>query len=186
MRRSIAVVASCVLVVVASATAQTETPEQVAQQYMDAVRSTDWGRAAGLMHPVALQQLRDLLDPLLTLGGAEADGVRQQVFGFTSREAAVAASDSAIFASLLTFTMSQQAGLADAMRSTQFRVLGTVTEGRDTVHVLGRISMTVQGLAVAQMEVVSVMRFGQTWRGLLKGDFAAMASALRAAVQRGR
>jgi hypothetical protein len=163
--------------------AQTPTPAQVAGDIMAAVRATDWGRMATLMDTGALRQLHALLEPILTLDDPEVAGMRQTMFGFATLEAARAATDSAVFVGLMRFTTSQQAGLADAMRSAQFAVLGTVPEGRDTMHVVGRISLTVESIAVTNMEVISLVRAGATWRGLLKGDVTAMASALRRAVE---
>lgn len=163
--------------------AQAETPEQVAQQFMASANALDWGRTATLMHPIALQQLRELLAPALSFQGAEGDQVRQQLFEFGSREAAMAASDSAIFVSLMRFTTRQQPELESILQTSRYQYLGAVPEGRDTVHVLGRVSMTVKGAAINQMEVMSMMRAGPTWRALLKGDFAQLAGAIRSAME---
>jgi hypothetical protein len=79
---------------------------------------------------------------------------------------------------MMTVEASQRPTLTDALRSASFQLLGPVSEGRDTVHVLGRISMLLDGLAVPQMEVTSLMRVGSTWRVLLKGEVVLMASVL--------
>jgi hypothetical protein len=167
-----------------AAVAQSETPEAVAQRYVSAMRETDWGKAATLMHPSALQQLRSLFDPILLMDSPEADGVRREIFGFPTKQAAIAASDSALFVNLMSFTIGRQEGMESAMRTTQFSHIGTVTEGRDTVHVLGRMSMRVMDLPVSQLEVISLMRYGNSWRGVLKGDLVTMAAGLRKALER--
>lgn len=173
----------CVCAGVPELRAQSDSPQQVAEHMLTAMRASDWGKAASLMHPDALRQLRALFDPILTLEGQEGDGIRGQMFGFPSRQAAVSASDSSVFASLMTF-MSQQAGLADALQASRFQYLGTVGEGTDTVHVVGRIHMSIDSIPISQMEVISLARFGSTWRGMLKGDLVAMANAMRAAIAR--
>src|SRR5688572_3442003 len=81
--------------------AQAESPQKVADQMMAAVRTGDWPRASSLMHPAALKQLRDLLQPILAFAGPEADGIRQQLFGFASMAEAKAASDSTVFVQLM-------------------------------------------------------------------------------------
>jgi hypothetical protein len=155
-------------------------------QLMAATKANDWGRVAGLTHPAALHQLRVLLDPILTSDRTGLDTARQMLFGLASREAALAASDSAIMVGLMRFGMSQQPNAAVLLKSSSYQLLGTVREGPDTVHVVGRISMTVQGSAVTQIEVTSLARLNDTWRALLKGDWTAMASRLRQALQTAR
>lgn len=181
--RRIALALIVAAVCAAPCQAQTETPEQVASQIMEAARATDWGRTAALMHPSALHQLREIINPILLMDNAETRQAVQDMFGLANREAAVAASDSAIFTGLLRFAMAQQQGLSDIMRSAQYQILGTVAEGRDTVHVVGRLAMSVRGMNITQMEVISLMRSGTTWRGILKGDYTAMATAMRAALK---
>ena len=150
---------------------------------MAAVRTGDWPRASSLMHPAALKQLRDLLQPILAFAGPEADGIRQQLFGFASMAEAKAASDSTVFVQLMNAVMSQQQGMAEAMATAQFSPIGVIEEGKDTVHVVGRTSATVMKLPFSQVEVISLQRYGATWRGILKGDVVAMATGIRAALE---
>ncbi len=176
--------AVCVPTLTAVASAQQDSPEAVVQEIMAATRANDWARVTQLMHPAALRQMRTLLDPILTTEGASLDTARQMLFGFPTRAAAAAATDSAVMAGLLRFGMSQQRGAADALRTATYEPLGTVREGADTVHVLGRVFMTVRGSQVSQIEVTSLARSGQSWRALLKGDWTQMASRLRDALLR--
>jgi len=183
MTRSVVWAGLCLIVFQSSALAQGDTPESVVAQLMAASRANDWGRVAGLTHPAALHQLRLLMDPILMGERPALDTARQMLFGLPSREAAAAASDSAIMVGLMHFGVSQQPNAADALRSSSYRLLGTVQEGSDTVHVVGRIAMNFRGSAVTQIEVTSLTRFGGTWRCLLRGDWTAMASRLRQALQ---
>ena len=173
-----------ILALATSARAQDETPEAVVQQIMAATRAGDWGRMTQLMHPAALHQMLTLLDPILTTDGAELDTARHMIFGFPTRSAATAATDSAVMVGLLRFSMSQQPGVAEVLRSATYQPLGDVREGKDTVHVVGRVFMTVNGSAISQLEVTSLARSGTTWRALLKGDWTQMASRLRQALLR--
>jgi hypothetical protein len=183
MIRSVVLAVLCLLLIRSSALAQGDTPESVVGQLMAATKVNDWGRVAGLTHPAALHQLRVLLDPILTGQRPSLDSARQMLFGLPSREAAAAASDSAIMVGLIRFGMSQQPNAADLLRSSSYQLLGTVREGPDTVHVVGRISMTLRGGTVTHIEVTSLARLGSTWRCLLKGDWTALASRLRQALE---
>jgi hypothetical protein len=182
MIQSLRSAAICVVLFAQFASAQVEAPETVVGQLMAATRENDWRRVVGLMHPAALHQVRILLDPILTTAGAALDTARQLMFGFDSRAAATAASDSSVVVALIKFGMSQRPKMADALRSSSYRLLGLVHEGPDTVHVVGRVSMTVAGTSGNQIEVTSLMRAGSTWRALMKGDWTEMASRLRAAL----
>ena len=184
--RSVVSAALSLLLIRSPALAQGETPELVVGQLMAASKANDWGRVAGLTHPKALHELRTLLDPILTGEMPVLDTARQMLFGLPSREAAAAASDSAIMVGLIHFGMAQQPGAADLMRSSSYQLLGTVREGPDTVHVVGRMTMTVRGGTVTQIEVTSLARLDGTWRALLKGDWTALASRLRQALQKSR
>jgi hypothetical protein len=46
------------------------------------------------------------------------------------------------------------------------------------------MEITLEGTPVTTMDVFSLARSPAGWRGLLKGDMAAFAAAIRAAVQR--
>jgi hypothetical protein len=185
MIRSLLKAAICVPLFAQLASAQAETPEAVVEQLMAATKANDWARVVALTHPSALHQVRILLDPILTTDGAALDTARQLMFGFASRTAAAAASDSAVMLGVIRFAMSQQPKAADALRSSSYRLLGLVHEGPDTVHVVTRISMSFGGSSGNQIEVTSLIRSGPTWRALLKGDWTQMATRLRAAILQG-
>lgn len=163
----------------AAAQAPAETPEQVAQQYLQATRDTDWARVAGLLHPDALAQLHGFFAPILQCQTPEAAEARRQIFGITSSVQAARTSDSALAVSLFRGAAGGQRGMASVLRTARLQVLGDVPEGRDTVHVVSRLSLTYDSLQVTEMEVVSLARSGPTWRVLLKSDFTALAVALR-------
>jgi hypothetical protein len=41
--------------------------------------------------------------------------------------------------------------------------------------------MTVNGVTISQMDVFSLIRYESSWRGILKGDFSALAAMIRQA-----
>jgi hypothetical protein len=166
----------------ASSQASTESPQQVATRFVEAMRSGDWNGMATLMHPGALRQMRDILGVLLD--APNADDVRQQLLGVTTIVEARALSDTALFAALMRATMQRDASLADVLKSSQVEFLGQVDEGSDTTHVVYRMAMTIEGTPITRMDVMSLARSPHGWRGLLKGDISALGAALRAAVQK--
>src|SRR5882762_7660604 len=186
MRVSVAVLSLVVLAARApqaqqTAPAQTaETPEQVTERFVAAMRAADLQGMASLMHQNALKEMRNLLAGVFE--APNAGPIRQQLLGVTTLEQSRALSDTAVFASLMRMTM-QDADVAELLKSAKVQVLGHVNEGADTVHVVYRMVMTINGIPITKMDVMSLARSPVGWRGLLKGDFSALAAGIRAAMQ---
>jgi hypothetical protein len=143
---------------------------------MAATRAGAWDSVASLMHPDALRSLRGLLTPVLQHPGG--DEIRRQLFDVRSIAEADGLSDAAIFSRLTRASMGEPT-LAEAMRNASIDILGIVAEGADTAHVVFRLAMTVDDIPVSRMDVMTLGRYQDTWRGLLKGDVSALAAALR-------
>lgn len=157
-----------------------ETPEQVTDRFISAMRAADWNGMAALMHQNALKELRQFLAALLE--APDAGQMRQQLLGVTTVQQAQALSDTAVFAALMRMT-TQDADVAELLKSAKVQVLGHVNEGPDTVHVVYRMAMTINGIPITKMDVMSLARSPVGWRGLLKGDVSALAAGIRAAMQ---
>jgi hypothetical protein len=166
-----------------TAQAAPETPPQVTDRFVTALRTADYPAMTALMHPMALHQLRDLFGPILEL--PQAGEYRDRLLGVATVAEVRALSDTAFFTAFLRATSERDADLLDALAGATVHIIGWVPEGPDTAHVVYRMGMTVRGAAVSQMDVMSLGRLGNAWRGLLKGDFSAMAAALRDAVGAG-
>jgi hypothetical protein len=160
--------------------AQSETPEVVAQLYVSAMRQGDWQGMSRLMHPEALRQLRILLGPMLE--APEAEELREAVLGLRTAADARALGDTALFAGFLKAVAGQSPELERVLKGARTEIIGKVSEGADTVHVLMRVTLTVEGIQVSQMDIWTACRYGNTWRGMLKGDMAALAAALKKTV----
>jgi hypothetical protein len=161
-----------------------ETPEQVTARIVSAMRTQDWTAVAALMHPAALAELRSLFDILLVSEDEGAAGARAQLFGVETVAEARALSDTLVFSRLMEALMSQQE-LGAVLASAEVTMLGHVPEGADTVHVVYRMSMSVSDISISMMDVASMVRYGSTWRGLLKGDMRALAAGVRQAMLEG-
>jgi len=161
--------------------ADTESAQQVTMRFVDAMRANDWKTVSALMHPAALRQMREFFSVLLE--APNADPIRRELLGVSSAAEAKALSDTAMFESLLRLS-AKSPEMADAFRSAEVQILGQINEGPDTAHVVYRMQFTLEGTPVSTMDVFSLARSPAGWRGLLKGDMAAFAAAIRAAVQR--
>lgn len=161
--------------------ADTESAQQVTMRFIDAMRANHWKALAALMHPAALRQMREFLSVLLE--APNADPIRRELLGVSSAAEAKALSDTAMFEALLRVS-AKSPELGDAFRSAKVQILGQVNEGPDTAHVIYRMQLTLEGTPVSTMDVISLARSPAGWRGLLKGDMAAFAAAIRAAIQR--
>lgn len=179
MRTSIAVLLLAALAAAPSHAQIAETPEQVTERFVAAMRTGDWQGMASLMHRNALSEMRQLLAAVFE--APKADVIRQQLLGVSTVAEAQALSDTAVFASLMRMT-TQQAGLAEVLASAKVQVLGHVSEGKDTMHVVYRLAMTIDGISISKMDVMSLARSPVGWRGLLKGEVSALAAGLRAAM----
>src|SRR6267378_693986 len=157
-----------------------ETPEQVTERFIAAMRAADWQGMAALRHQNALKQMHELLAGVFE--SPNAGPIRQQLLGVTTVQQAQAMSDTAVFAALMRMT-TQDAGVAELLKSAKVQVLGHVNEAPDTVHVVYRMVMTINGIPITKMDVMSLARSPVGWRGLLKGDFSALAAGIRAAMQ---
>lgn len=156
------------------------TPESAAAAYGAAIKANDWPAAARLMHPTALKQLRDLFGPLVA--APNGGPVTAQLLGAHSAAEFATTPDTVIFASFLRSVMGRDQGLSDALRSSTYTPLGHVLGGGDTVYVVSRMTMSVEGIEISQFEVMPFLLLDGQWRGLLKADFTNMAAMLRKAL----
>jgi hypothetical protein len=163
---------------VAQRPAPAATAEEVTQLYIAALGRGAWDELAGMMHPEALAEFRLLFAPVMN--GERGREIGPQVFGVADSAAYVAASDSALFAHFLRASIGADPALASVMRTAKVLVLGHISEGPDVHHVVSRLTMTAEGLEFSRMDVMSLRRFGGTWRGLLTGDIRLLAQSLQA------
>ncbi len=156
--------------------APVELPESVATRYGAALRAGDWDGLARLMHPAATAQFRSLFTPLVA---ADKSGQAvQALFGLSSPAELAKLSDTEMFARFLRNVMAQQ-GLREMMSGSTMQVLGHVSEGPDIAHVVYRIHMSVDSVAIDKTDVLSLRRSGATWGVLLSADLEGMAAALK-------
>ena len=159
---------------VVPAAAQVDTPENLAQAIVDTMAQGDWRAMAGLMHPDALAQLSAIFRPVLDSPDAE-DFLAEY---FEPSTEGTELTDADIFAGMMRFSLAQDPELGAVLRTATVDVIGSVPEGVDTVHVVYRMDMTVEGMHLSQMDVLSARAYQGGWLGLLQGDISAIAQAI--------
>lgn len=168
-------------VVPAPVLAQQGVPEDVAMEYLALMRQRDWSGVTRLTHPDAMAELRSLLDPLFTSTRPEADDFRLQLLGIRTAAEAQALSDTTTFINFLEAMSDRVPAIDDVMRRAVVEPIGHVVRG-DTAYVVYRSTISIEGMPVSTLAVVALLRAGDTWRGLLGGDFSSLATALRQAL----
>jgi len=158
-----------------------QTPEQAAERYFAATKAMDWTATAAMMHPRALQSMKTMFVDLASLDTAGT--VIPPMLGVKADELAALPSER-VYERVLNMITRMQPQAAELMRGASFDVVGHVMEG-DTAHVVYRMKMSVEGAPITQTSVVSFLREGGEWRGLLTGDIQNMISGLRSAMQGG-
>lgn len=159
-----------------------QTPEQAAERYFAATRAMDWNATAAMMHPRALESMKSMFVELATLDSAGT--VIGPMLGVRPGEQLASVPAARVYERLLNTITRMQPQAAQAMAGSSFDIVGHVMEG-DTAHVVYRMKMSVEGAPITQTSVVSFLRDGGEWRGLLTGDVQNMISGLRAALQGG-
>jgi hypothetical protein len=133
------------------------------------------------MHPEALARFRAMFVPLATHEkGAE---LRQEMFGANSVAELNALTDVELFERFLRSLMTLSPEFQAVMGAAETDMLGHVAEGPDLAHVVYRMRLTVEGMAVTKLDVMSLRRAGSEWKALLKGDIEGMAEAIRRQVE---
>ena len=166
-----------IMLLVAAPLSAQATPEAAAAAFGAAVAAGDFPAAARIMHPAALRQMRDLF--ALALTNEKLGEARERIFGFHSTAEASSAPDTVIFAAFLKTLLSRQPDYAAALKTARLTPLGHIQQGPDTALVVTRISLDISGSTITQYEVMSFLRDGQVWRGLLKADFTNLAAMLK-------
>ncbi len=144
----------------------------------DAVRRSDWAAAARLMHPDALLQLRNLFQPFLAMPDMQELG--PELFGTPNTDLA-ATPDTILYARFLGKVMAQLPGMDRALQGATITPLGHVPGGADTVLVVNRMVLTLDGMTISQFDVMPFRLENGRWWALLKSDFTNMAAMLQRA-----
>ena len=174
-----------------------ETPETVVQNYWAAMQASDWAKCAGLIHSQSLGKIRKSSDRFVTTLVAFGEGNLNSHFEVASKEEYAKLDDVVVLERLLK-RMAQQPGYQEILQATRYKLLGTMKESDDLVHVIWRSDVELldahgRRLKVARFEqgnevigvsvevevpepdedrasVISVKKDGDAWRILAEDD----------------
>lgn len=174
------------MAVAASAQTSQETPESAARAYMDASRVSDWAKAASLMHPDALKQLRSLFGPIVSATKTEKD--METMFGVKDQAEFDRLSDADIFAKLFNMITSLSPEMKNILSNSSFHIIGQVPESPEVTHVVYRMHLKIETpnvkepVGITKLEVMSLRRFENTWRAELEADLQGIIQGMAAAM----
>jgi hypothetical protein len=180
---------------VALAQADQSAPEAVAKAYVDATVAADWAKAASLMHPDSLAELRKLIEPIFAnekvFAGEKAAVAAEMFFGVKSRAEFDQLSDAQAFEKLLGGLMGRiggaMPGLDNLLSKASFDIIGQVAEAPDLVHLLYRSKAPLddiqikdapaltKNVTITSLEVMTLKRYENTWRLTLSSELEGMA-----------
>lgn len=164
------------LILVPGAQAQdTSSPEASAASTMEAMAAADWTGMADLMHPEALNELRDLFVPLLKHPNME--DLRVEMFGMTTIAEVDELSGADVYQELIQFSVGLDPNISQALSTATLDVIGHVMEEK-TAHVVYRLNMTVEEMSISQMAVASYKEMDGRWLGMLTADLRGMITGL--------
>lgn len=174
----------CVLVLLCNvgfAAAEDGSPEQVAQAYLAAVKSDGMAGATTLMHPEELERFRASLAPVLAIEPGVGVEIRKSLFGpEITAEGLQRMSAEDFMKGFMGFADQQMKATNTEVVSME--IVGSVPEG-DVMHLVTRNRVTASGMTLTAMEVVSLKRYGKTWRLMLSGKIDGMAEMIKAQIK---
>ena len=159
--------------------ADDQSPEAVAKAAMDSMREGKIAEFAGLMHPDALQALKDMLLPVIDAAARDNDRDLQKLFGDKDYEQIKAMTPREFFITFMRSVLNLRPEVQEILKNSKWEFLGHVKEGDDTVHIVVRYKADYLGASITKLEVLSARRHEGAWRLLLTGDVQNMASALK-------
>jgi hypothetical protein len=165
---------------------QSETPEAVAQQYVEAMRASDWNKGALLMHPNALKTVRGMVEPIVATAKTEKEKDQLKgLFGVSSQAELAQLSDAEVFAKFMGSVTNLIPNMNSMLNSSSMQIIGKVGETADVQHLVYRMSLKIElpgvtneSVPFTKLEVMTLRRFEKSWRLELNGDMEAMMKAM--------
>lgn len=164
------------LLALAPRLAAQDTPEQVVARYFETFRTGDYAANVALMHPEALDEVRETMSGLVALAGSGDEQLRE-MFGVSSAAEFNQLTSAQMFERMLRWQLDQPE-MRELLSTAQTTVLGHVPEGDSVAHVVYRMRMRVGDVNVDQVQVAPVKRADGRWRVLLTGSLAGMMNAV--------
>jgi hypothetical protein len=151
-------------------------PDAAVTAYMADLKKQGMLGVSRHLHPDELSKFKGLLMPWLRKDAAKKSEAIHGLFGPDATLAKIEAMSGAEFMDGFMRIAGEQ------LKGATFddvQILGSVKEN-DIIHVVTRAGVTVNGVQLKALEVVSVRRAGDDWKLLLSGELEGMAAAIAA------
>ncbi len=158
-------------------TCHAQAPEDVVKSYLEFAKQQKWQEAGNLMAPEALKEFREMTFFYQELPHAER--MTRVFFGPDATPDTVAAmSDAEYFATFLKtgLTKTKQLGLTFK----EMKIVGSVAEGEETVHVVVRLHVELGEVEMERMEVCTCLLTKDGWKIGLDKQWKGMALEMKA------
>lgn len=149
------------------AAAAQETPEQVAERYLQTMKAADWAANAAAVHPAELDSIKAAFMDVARSDTSTA-GLRA-VFAVATAAELQALTPVQVYQRFVANTVGQQAEMRQFLSSAVFKVLGHVEEG-DSAYVVYRVTGNAATGAMSQVTVMSLRRFNGGWKTRLTDE----------------
>jgi hypothetical protein len=158
-----------------------ETPEDVAKRAVAALKEDRLDDFAKAMHPEALKSFKAALVSIAEV--ADKGGQGKEILGLfkgvDDLDELKKLDDVPFFVFFYRGITRVQPALKQALAGAESQIIGHVLEGKDTAHVVHRMTVTVDGTKVSKTDVISLKKTDTGWGMLLSGDLENMTTMLK-------
>jgi hypothetical protein len=163
------------------AAAAAQTPEQVAERYLQTFKAGDWAGNAALIHPAELDSAKAAFVDVVTSDTSTA-GLRQ-IFQVSTPAELRALTPQQVYQRFVAGALPDE--MKQFVSTATFSVIGHVEQG-DTAYVVYRVSGAGQGnVPISQVTILALRKDGGQWKARLTEETRQMLAGLRmAAAQR--
>lgn len=148
----------------------------------DDLAKGDFDKYASRYHPEALESFKKMMLPIFELAAQDTSGESgtAQIFGqaFKDLEEVRRMSPEKFFSSVFRVLMGSTPSMKDALAGAKVESLGYVAEA-DLAHVVTRMKVSMMGMSVTKLTVVTMKKQGDDWKMMLSGDIEGMANAMK-------
>jgi hypothetical protein len=153
----------------------TDTPETTADAFLRSVRAIRWGVTGRLLHAETLDRFHTLVSMIAV---ADTTGEARRYLTDTDSSGFAALAGAEVFERAIGAMIDDMPGLMHALYDRDDEVLGHVSEGADSAHVVYRTLARIGG-AVPEVKVMQLARTAEGWRILWSDELGVLDAALR-------
>jgi hypothetical protein len=182
MRRTLRPILLFLLMATPAAADSSRDPKLLAQDYVAALKESQWGRIADMMDPRELTEVHGFVIPVLkrlvVQRRAWPAPFKQMMAGLETPVQVGKLTPRQVFVRLLEGTV-RSIGGGRALDTATFTVLGQVNETPTLVHVVYRAQFKLRGVAFSSLSVISMARHEGRWRIKLNENMRQVAAVFQ-------